>query len=103
MMIRIIVLDQGHVIVCRCEDPQDYSMWVPYTHMRVIRRWGTQHGLNQIANAGPVDSSTVLDELNVAGGKCPVRAIINVIEVNQAKWRDYLDPKSPKSKPMESQ
>lgn len=89
--IRILILEAGFVIVCRCPDPTGYPFWLPYTEMRVIRRWGTTRGLAELTG-GPL-ANTVLDDL-VSEGKCPVRAIINCIEgLNQDKWAKALKGK----------
>lgn len=86
--IRILILESGFVQVCRCPDPSGYPFWLPYTDMKIIRRWGTTQGLAELA-AGPT-STTQLDAL-VTEGKCPVRAIINVIEgLDQSKWERHL-------------
>lgn len=94
--IRILVLESGWVIVCRCPDPTGYPFWLPYTDMRVIRRWGTTKGLAELKE-GPL-ANTILDDL-VSEGKCPVRAIINVFEgLNQDKWENHLVAKGEKVK-----
>jgi len=78
--IRIVILEAGFVMVCRCPEPSQFPYWLPYSSRRTIRRWGTTKGLGELCN-GPT-SETVLDEL-VAEGTCPVRAIIDVLECSE--------------------
>lgn len=86
--IRILILESGFVIVCRCPDPAGYPFWLPYTEARMIRRYGTTEGLGQLCG-GPT-AQTVLEAM-VPEGKCPVRAIINCIEgLDQVKWNKAL-------------
>jgi hypothetical protein len=86
--IRIIILDRGFVLVCRCPAPQEYALWLPYTDRRTIRRWGTTEGIAQLCD-GPT-GDTVLDQLCPAG-QVPVRAILDVMEVDQSAWKQHLD------------
>jgi hypothetical protein len=91
--IRILVLDRGFVKVCRCPDPHGYAFWLPYEDGRTIRVWGTTEGLGQLVK-GPT-SMTVLDAL-VPTGSVPVRAIVDIIDVEQDKWEQRLTPTSSK-------
>lgn len=87
--IRIIVLDRGFVMVCRCPDPEEFGFWLPVTHSRTIRDWGTQgKGLGQLAQ-GPTEN-TVLDVM-IEKESYPIRAILRVIEVEQTSWESYLN------------
>lgn len=84
--IRIIVLDRGFVFVCRCPDPLEYALWLPYRDRRTVRRWGTTEGLGQLCD-GPL-GSTVLDAV-VPEGNVPVRAVLDVMELTpegRRKW-----------------
>jgi len=85
--IRILVIDRGFVIVCRCPDPEGFGFWLPVTDSRTIRRWGTTNGLGELID-GPL-SGTVLDAL-VLKETVSVRAILRVIDVEQAKWEPHL-------------
>lgn len=87
--IRILVIDRGFVLVCRCPDPTGYPYWLPATDCRTIRRWGTTgRGLGQLCS-GPT-TETILDDL-VPFEKIPVRAIVLVLEgVDQDKWAPLL-------------
>lgn len=89
--IRILILEAGFVVACRCPDPSAYPFWLPYTDMRVIRRWGTSRGLAELKD-GPL-AGTQLDAL-LPEGTCPVRAIINVMcGLDQEKWAKHLKEK----------
>lgn len=90
-LIRILVLDRGYVLACRCLDPENYAIWIPVTDSRTIRVWGTREGLGELCD-GPVDTSTKLDRM-IAHERIPVRAIIRVIEVDQKKWQKHMTPK----------
>ena len=86
--IRILVLDRSWVIVCRCPDPERFTFWLPVTHVRVIRTWGTTgHGLGQLVH-GPTPQ-TVLEDV-MPSAKIPVRAIILPFDVEQEPWEPHL-------------
>jgi hypothetical protein len=85
--IRVLVCDRGFVFVCRCQHPAGVALWLPVTDSRTVRRWGTTGGLGQLVN-GPT-GDTVLDDL-IPAKTVPVRAILDVIEVNQEKWTPHL-------------
>jgi hypothetical protein len=93
--IRILVLDRGFVLVCRCPDPRGVGLWLPYTDRRTIRRWGTTNGLGELAT-GPTQQTT-MDAL-VAAGTVPVRAVLDVLEVEQEPWERHLRPNPDSSK-----
>lgn len=86
--IRILVLDRGYIIVCRCLDPKNYALWVPVTHSRTIRVWGTSEGLAELY-AGPVKGKTKLDVM-LPEEDIPVRAIIRSFKVSQTGWASEL-------------
>lgn len=86
---RIVVLDRGFVIACRCPDPMTVGLWLPAVDCRVVRRWGTTAGLGELA-AGPLEG-TVLDA-PVAREAFPVRAVLRVLEVEQSPWKSHLTP-----------
>ena len=88
-LIRILVLDKGFVIVCRCEDPNGFPFWLPVTNSRTIRRWGTTEGLGQLCTGPTTD--TVLDK-EIQSETIPCRAIVRVIDVDQKKWSKHLSP-----------
>lgn len=85
--IRIVVLDRGFVMVCRCADPAGFGFWLPVHDARIIRRWGTTNGLAELVN-GPL-GDTVLDAI-VETETLPTRAILRVLEVDQKSWASHL-------------
>ena len=88
--IRIIVLDRGFVVACRCPTPQDYALWLPVTDSRTVRRWGTTNGLAELCD-GPT-AETVLDAL-VPVATYPVRAVLAVLELTEkgrGAWEQAL-------------
>lgn len=85
--IRILVLDRGFVMVCRCTDPMQYGFWIPVHDARTIRRWGTSEGLAELYD-GPL-SGTILDKM-IPQETIPTRAILRVLEVEQSKWEPHL-------------
>jgi hypothetical protein len=86
--IRILVLDRGWVVVGVCPHPSEVGMWLPVKGGRVIRRWGASKGLEEIAAKGPLSGTTLDDP--AAEQTVPVRAIIRVIEVEEAKWKSHV-------------
>jgi hypothetical protein len=90
LKIRILVLEAGFVMVCRCPDPTGYPFWLPYSDMKIIRRWGTSQGLGELCD-GPTETTTL--DAKVSEGTCPVRAIINILECSEKglkKWEKEL-------------
>lgn len=85
--IRILILDRGYVKVCYCPDPNGCCFWLPYRQARTIRRWGTTNGIGELVH-GP-KKNTILDNL-VETGTVPVRAIIDILDVEQSKWTKHL-------------
>lgn len=79
----IVVADRGHVWVGHVTERG--PDWVKIEGARVIRRWGTTDGLNQLAAEGP-RPNTRLDapaDLDVRAG-----AVIAIIPCEAAKWAD---------------
>lgn len=89
--IRILVLDRGFVMVCRCTDPMQFGFWLPVHDARIIRRWGTTKGLAELCG-GP-KGNTELDDM-VPQETIPTRAILRVLEVEQDKWEPSLKTSS---------
>lgn len=77
--IKIVVLDRGFVYIGAVEMDADF---VTIKKARNIRSWGTSKGLGELVN-GPL-SGTKLDFVGTV--KCPARALISLIDVEQAKW-----------------
>ncbi len=76
----IVVLDRGFVYVGHVEHDGD---WCVIKNARNIRRWGTQHGLGELALQGP-QSETKLDDVGTV--RAPARAVISLIDTEAAKW-----------------
>ena len=79
--IKIAVLDRGFVYVGRVSDIDD-NFLVMKSALN-IRKWGTTRGLGELVN-GPT-KNTVLDEVGTI--RVPMKAVITLIDVDQAKWK----------------
>ena len=78
--IKIIVADRGFVYIGNAEESDDF---VRLTNASNLRVWGTTKGLGELVN-GPL-SGTKLDKVGTL--RIPNRAVISIIEVEQAKWK----------------
>ena len=78
--IKIAVLDRGFVYVGRVSFEGDFLV---IKSARNIRKWGTTKGLGELVN-GPT-KYTVLDEVGTI--RVPMKAVITLIDVDQAKWK----------------
>jgi len=78
--IKIIIADRGFVYIGNTEETDDY---VRLTNASNIRTWGTTKGIGELVN-GPL-SGTKLDK--VGSLRIPNRAVISIIDVEQAKWK----------------
>ena len=77
--IKIAVLDRGFVYVGRVTKEDDFFI---LRNAKNIRVWGTTKGLGELVS-GPL-SATKLDEVGTV--RVPSRALISLIDVEQAKW-----------------
>ena len=77
----IVVADRGHVWVGLTRDCGDYTM---IYDARIVRRWGTERGLSQLANEGPLPNTTLDDSATV---KVARRAVIAIIPCCDAAWK----------------
>ena len=82
--VRIVILQRGWVAVGRFSQNGEQCR---LDQAAVIRRWGTNKGLGQLAADGP-QLATVLD-------KCPpIRfhelAVIAMIDCEEAKWSAHI-------------
>lgn len=78
--IKIVVLDRGFIYVGHISHEDDF---IVIKNAKNIRQWGTTKGLGELVN-GPL-SNTKLDSV---GTVCaPMRALISLIDVEQAKWK----------------
>ncbi len=78
--IKIVVADRGFVYIGRLDISA--ADFVTLRNAKNLRIWGTTKGLGELVS-GPT-SKTVLD--NVGTVSIPFRAVISVIDVEQAKW-----------------
>ncbi len=95
-MIRIVVLDKGFVSVGVYSQSADE---VVLENAAVIRRWGTERGLGQIAEDGPT-KSTILDKTPTE--RIPWHAVVKTIECNDEKWLEALGVDSAPKKAKKS-
>ena len=77
--LRIVVLQRGWVVVGVYRRDGDE---ITITDASVIRRWGTNRGLGQLAN-GPTDS-TVLDAAGTV--RAHALAVVMTIDADPAGW-----------------
>ena len=78
--IKIVIADRGFVYVGHVEEQEDY---VRLTYASNIRVWGTTKGIGELVS-GPT-SNTKLDKVGTL--RIPNRAVISIIDVEQAKWK----------------
>ena len=78
--IQIVVLDRGFVYVGYTTIEKDF---VIIRNAKNIRVWGTSKGLGELVS-GPL-LGTKLDQIGTV--KAPLRALISLINVEQAKWK----------------
>ena len=77
----IAVVDRGFVYVGNIEVADN---WCIITDARNIRKWGTSHGLGELALNGPQNNT----ELDPAGSvRVPFHALIHLIDTEQSKWK----------------
>jgi hypothetical protein len=79
--IKIAVLDRGFVYIGNVDTNSGDMMII--RNAKNIRVWGTTKGLGELVN-GPL-SSTKLDVVGTV--RVPYRALISLIDVDQAKWK----------------
>lgn len=91
-MIRIVVLDKGFVSVGVFSRAGEE---VVLENAAVIRRWGTERGLGQIAADGPTQR-TILDRTPTE--RIPWHAVKKTIECNDEKWLEVLGVGEKKAK-----
>ena len=80
--IKIVVLDRGFVYVGQVSQEDDFYV---IKNAKNIRQWGTTKGLGELVS-GPL-ANTKLD--NVGTVRAPSRALISLIDVEQAKWNSF--------------
>lgn len=77
----LIVADRGHVWYSPAVTTD--GEFATAKDARIVRRWGTSEGVNELANKGPL-SETRLDA--PATVKVAARAIIAIIPTEASKW-----------------
>ena len=92
----ILVLDRGRVMAARMRPHPERAFWFRLEPARVIRRWGTQRGLEQLAASGPLPD-TVLDDPAVKD--VPWRAVLEILHVEEAAWGGHLNLSSGRPSP----
>jgi hypothetical protein len=91
VQIRILVLDRGRVNVGYLERHPTLAFHWILRNARIIRRWGTSEGLEQIAADGPT-SNTLLDR--PCNKEIPWRAVLEILECREEAWTDHLNTDS---------
>ena len=81
--IKIVVADRGFVYIGKLPAVEQTSDFTVIRCAHNIRIWGTTKGLGELVN-GPT-SKTVLDRVGTV--RVPNRAVISLIDVEQAKWK----------------
>lgn len=77
----IVIAERGHVWV---GDVTTDERWCEITGARIVRFWGTTKGLNQLANSGPTNKTT-LDEAAELPIAINMRAVIGIIPC-KGRW-----------------
>ena len=77
---QIVILQRGWVAIGNYSVKNDECL---LTDAAIIRTWGTTKGLGELVN-GPL-RGTKLDSAGTV--KAPMRALISLIDVEQAKWK----------------
>jgi hypothetical protein len=92
--VRIVVLDRGRVKVGRLGKHPELAFHWLLRDARVIRRWGSSRGLEQIAASGPTVGTVLDDPCDTA---IPFRAVVEILEsTSEEAWEKYLTaPASP--------
>lgn len=80
----IYVLDRGFVLVGVGEQDPDDFLFLRLTDCAIVRRWGTEHGLGQLAREGP-QPNTVLDP-EPDGVRLNKRFVLRSIPCNEEAW-----------------
>lgn len=78
--LQIAVLDRGFVYVGTCSVADGV---LTITGASCIRRWGTTHGLGQLAAEGP-QKDTKLDPADRV--TAPISALVHLIDCNPKAW-----------------
>jgi hypothetical protein len=82
--LKILVLNRGWVVV---GDVTHNGAWVTVTNGAVVRRWGTQHGLGELAAQGPL-ANTILDSFERVS--VHELGIVAAFDCNTENWKGEL-------------
>ena len=85
--IKIVILGRGRMIVGYLRKHPELAFHWMLENARIIRRWGTTEGLEQIAQDGPT-SETVLDRM--CSCTFPFGAVVEIINTTEEKWTPHL-------------
>lgn len=85
MGLALVTADRGHVWVGRVTDGP--GPWLQIDDAKIVRRWGTTEGLNQLAKQGP-QPNTRLDA--PATVKVAHRAVIAIIPCEADAWAKHV-------------
>lgn len=83
MKIVLLVLPYGHVLVGELEDGSQNRL---KPGCAVVRRWGTNSGLGQLANEGPRENTKLDKIFNAVEFGSPVFSIA----CNMETWKSHL-------------
>ena len=81
-MIRIVVADQGWVLIGSVSEVSDEGILMENAHC--IRVWGTSRGLGELVN-GPTEK-TILDHM----GTLHIKSVLFTMEVSQDAWKPVI-------------
>ena len=87
-MLHVYILPHGWVILGErtdCPDPDMQTL----KYASVVRRWGTDAGLGQLASDGP-RTETILDQAP-EGIAFPFKQLIMMFPCSVEPWQEYLD------------
>lgn len=84
--LRIVILERGWVVLGLLNS-DSHGDWFFLEKGCVVRRWGTDAGIGQLAMHG-VRSETILDPLPMT--KFHKDKIIQILDCDESKWQDYL-------------
>ena len=76
----IVIADRGWVYV---GDVEINNKWCLVKNALNIRRWGTSHGLGELAKDGPKEN-TKTD--NYGTVSIPLRAVVSILDADKSKW-----------------
>ena len=89
--IKILLIDRGRVKVGYLERHPELAFHWFLRGARVIRRWGTSEGLEQIAQDGPTEQ-TILDR--PCDTTITFRSVIEILDCVEEKWLSHLSLKN---------